>query len=326
MKTQDYLSELPEVPGQKYALITIIGPHMSQKSDVWGLRVCGTANSLEQAKTMTKRVMKIENTYDIYTVEVGKFFPLAVEPYDVKDVEYENEQLNKLVKGYLENREQASDHFAQRKRDMMEKAIKEGKKEGQEELTNKQEHPMSVLERKHKFEERVKELKEELESYEKDLQLTVDKYTSYTEEERQEAESKLTETTTETETTTTTETDTKAKAIEETKAIDDIRKEIMDEIERDMESDFQNPVKTVLEELQNVESEIKDLYETLSEINKEHSPNAYDKLNSKINTLEQKRETLKVKLNDKKLVNEYINKGFVGESDNNGIFDAVPHI
>ena len=283
----DILSEDPEITGQKYALISIVGPNMSQKCDVWGLKIRGVAESLEKAKAMTKRLMKIENTYDIYTVDVGKFFPLAVEPYDIKDIEYENVELNKLVKTYLENKEQANDHYHQRKQDMMEKAIQEGKKESQE--SGKLEHPISILQRKQTSEMKLKQLREEVETLEKDLELTSEKYLNYPEKERQLAEDQLKKAT---------ETETK---IEDKKTVEDIRNEITNELKNEMES---NPLNTVLEELNKVENEIKKLNNTSNDLN----------------TLESKREQLKLKLNDKKSVNDYINKSFVSESQHDSLF------
>lgn len=40
-KTIDYLFEDPPITGQTYALVSIVGPHMPQKCDVWGLKIRG---------------------------------------------------------------------------------------------------------------------------------------------------------------------------------------------------------------------------------------------------------------------------------------------
>ena len=92
-KTIDYLFEDPEIPNQKFALISIVGPHMKQKCDVWGLKIRGVSDTLEKAKTQCQKLLRIDNDYDIYTVEVGKFFPLTVEPNQISDVEYENKHM-----------------------------------------------------------------------------------------------------------------------------------------------------------------------------------------------------------------------------------------
>jgi hypothetical protein len=318
-KIIDYLSEDMEISGQKYALVSIVGPHLPQRCDVWGLKIRGVADSVAEAKQMTKRIMKFDNMYDIYTVSVGKFFPLTIEPYDVKDVEHDDEKLNELMKNYLKNREDANAHYHQRKQDMMEKAIREGTKESQAELANKPEHPIAVLQRKQTFEEKAAELREQLQVLEKDLELTSQKYSGYTEEERIAAEEEVRKAL---------ENEKSKKTIEpsnvvvEEDSFSNIKDEIANELKAEAEkSDHtEHPLKSVLEQLHVVENDIKDVYDTLSEINKVDSPNAFERLTTKMNTLEAKREELKLKLQNKKLVNEYVNKGFTGDSPHDSLF------
>jgi hypothetical protein len=122
----DYLFEDPEIPSQRYSLISIVGPHMPQKCDVWGLKIRGCAETMDEAKAKISRLMKIDNAYDIYIVETGKFFPLGVEPTSIGNVEYQNETLNNLIKEYLANKARADDDFHSRKAQLTEAAIKEG--------------------------------------------------------------------------------------------------------------------------------------------------------------------------------------------------------
>ena len=183
----DFLTEDPEVYGQRYALISIVGPHMKQKCDVWGLKIRGVADSVEKAKEMTKKLMKFDKDYDIYTVDVGKFFPLNVEPYDVQDIEYENDQLNALVKNYLSNKEKANEHWNARKEEMKKDALKEGSKESQAALALKPEHPVAVLQRVVVFEEKMKELEYEMSSLREELDSSKTKFESYSEEEKEMA-------------------------------------------------------------------------------------------------------------------------------------------
>jgi Family of unknown function (DUF5832) len=252
--------------------------------------------------------------YDIYTVSVGKFFPLNVEPYDVKDVEHNDEKLNELMKSYLKNREDANEHYHKRKQEMMEKAIREGTKESQVELANKTEHPIAVLQRKQNFEEKAAELREQLHILEKDLELTVEKYSGYTEEERVAAEEEIRKAY---------DNEKSQKTIEPSNVVEEsfsnIKDEIANELKAETETETEHPLKSVLNELNVVETEIKEIYDTLSEINKDDSPNAFERLSNKLDILDARRETLKTKLNDKKLVNEYVNKGFSG-SDNDSLF------
>jgi hypothetical protein len=191
MKTIDYLFEDPPIQNQKFALISIVGPNMPQKCNVWGLKIRGVAETIEKAKSMTQRLMKIDNNYDIYTVELGKFFPLEVDPLAVGEVEYENQQLNELIKSYLENREHANEQWLQRKNEMVKDAIREGQM--QKELALKPEPAIAVLQRMKNIREQISHTHELLEQLNKNLEGAETKFGSFTDEERENAEKELIE-------------------------------------------------------------------------------------------------------------------------------------
>lgn len=186
-KIIDYLTEDPEIPGQRYGLITIVGPHMPQKCDVWGLKIRGITDSLDRAKALCKKIMQSDPDYDIYTVEMGKFFPLNVEPYEVSDVEYQNDQLNLLMKNYLENRELANQEYQQRKSEMMKAAVSENRNQDSD---NKQ-HPVAVLQQVHSHKERLSKLQEEMDMLKEKLQQSTSQFDQYTAEEKATAQQEL---------------------------------------------------------------------------------------------------------------------------------------
>lgn len=164
----DHLSEDREVPRQKYALITIVGPHMKQKCDVWGMKIRGVASTIDEAKELSKGIMKYDNNYDIYTVDVGKFFPLVVNSDDVSDVEYQNQELNNLIKSYKENKEQADELYLQRKEEMKSSASVETPVSIlynlfnlEEQIKTSKESYKNLLERKAELDEKVKNIPED---------------------------------------------------------------------------------------------------------------------------------------------------------------------
>ena len=67
-KEIDYLFEDPEIKTQKFALVSIVGPGLPQKCNVWGLKVRGTAETLEQAKALSQKIMRVDENFDIYTL------------------------------------------------------------------------------------------------------------------------------------------------------------------------------------------------------------------------------------------------------------------
>ena len=306
-KAIDYLTEDLPIPSQKYALISIVGPHMRQKCDVWGLKIRGVADSLEQAKSLTKRIMKLDKDYDIYTVDVGKFFPLAVEPYDVSNVEYENQQLNDLIKNYLENKEKANEHWHHRKQEMMKEAIREGKAEGQKELADKKEHPIAVLQRIKAFEDQLKEESERLDSLKEDLKLSREKFETYTEEERKLADAELRNAI---------ENNVEVSVPEEKGlTIEEIRNEIMNDLESES-----TQIEDTLSKLKLAEEEIRELETTLSSIDKTTAPSVHSTLTKQLCQLRESHQSLKDKLNEADAVNSYINSNYT-EGKHDSLFE-----
>jgi hypothetical protein len=303
VKVIDYLFEDPQIPSQKFALVSIVGPHMKQKCDVWGLKVRGTAESLEKAKAMTQKLMRIDNNYDIYTVEVGKFFPLAVEPHKIENVEYQNTQLNELVRSYLENRELANEQWETRKNEMIKEAIREGK--NQQELQSKPEHPIAVLQRMKSFEQKITELTEVLEATKEDLKLSQEKFESYSEEQRMEANKDIQSAI-----------DANLTQNDKDASIDDIRKQLLEELSVDQiassstSSSSNTDVEQYLKEIKACEEELAELEEFKSSLSPQQSPNVFKRTSESISTLQKQRDALKAKLTNSELVNSYINTNY----------------
>jgi hypothetical protein len=134
-KTIDYLTEDSPIPSQSFALVSIIGPGMKGKCDVYGLKVRGVTASMDEAKGMTKRIMQEDNLFDIYTVPVGKFFPLDVSDDKSIPVEYQNEELNSLMKSYVESTKETNRKWNQLKQEDVQEA---------KSLVNKKEHVYTV--------------------------------------------------------------------------------------------------------------------------------------------------------------------------------------
>ena len=180
----DYLFEDPAIPGQNFALVSIVGPNLKQKCNVYGLKVRGVADTIEKAKTMSQKLTKVDPDFDIYTVEIGKFFPLDVDPLQVNDIEYQNKQLNELIKNYLENRENANTEYERRKNEMVKNAISDNKlKENQETA-----HPIAILNRIEELKERVAYAKVQFEEMTKALSDNKTEYSKFTLDVQKQAE------------------------------------------------------------------------------------------------------------------------------------------
>jgi DNA repair exonuclease SbcCD ATPase subunit len=293
--TIDFLFEDPEIPSQKYALISIVGPHMKQKCNVWGLKIRGVADTIDAAKNLCKRLLRIDNNYDIYTVEVGKFFPLNVDPLQIDNIEYQNDQLNTLIKSYLENKNNANELWHKRKIEMIEEAINEGK--NQSEFANKPEHPIAVLQRIRNYEDAIIEAEKSLQSLRNDLEKAQDKFNNYTQDERELALKEFDSA--------------KVVAQEEPKSfsVEEIRGEIEKEI-NNINIEETLPIEETLNRMKLLEEELVELQYLKNSLSSSSTPKVYDKIQKSISNVESELKTLKVKLNDSNSVNNYINNNY----------------
>lgn len=273
----DYLSEDAPIHGQKYALISIVGPHLNQKCDVWGLKIKGVTETLDAAKNMCKKLIKNDPEFDIFTVEVGKFFPLAVEPTQVSDIEYQNEQLNKMMKSYLENRQLANEQWLERKQKMMEDAIREGRTREQADAP---EHAVAILQRIQTFQDRISQLTTELSAITSDMTLAQEKFESCPESERHQAETLM-------------------------------KKGTAEGTEGPQGTDGTEAGSTIAT-LQELDSSISELKQRMNGVNRDHSPSVYLTLEQQLQDLSVQRDTLKSKLTDKTVVNAFFNENFNG--------------
>ena len=116
---QDYLT----VPGQLFALISLVGPDLPQKNEQLGLKIRGCFPTKEEAASHAKRLQKEDALVDIYVVDMYKWLLIPPNRDEIDDVHYQNEKLEEIMTKYKENQRQAAAMFEKRKRDMMAKPI-----------------------------------------------------------------------------------------------------------------------------------------------------------------------------------------------------------
>jgi hypothetical protein len=74
-------------------------------TSVRGLKVRGSYGSQEEAAARAKKLQRNDPVHNIYVAEVGKWLAWDPNPHEVADQEYQEEQLNTLMKAYKENEE-----------------------------------------------------------------------------------------------------------------------------------------------------------------------------------------------------------------------------
>jgi hypothetical protein len=81
-----------------------------------GLKVRGVYSTQEQANARAKALNKKDPYFNVYVADVGEWLPWDPDPDDVKDQEYQSDDLNKLMKSYKENAEKRDEFFEEEKR------------------------------------------------------------------------------------------------------------------------------------------------------------------------------------------------------------------
>ena len=115
--------DLTTVPGQLYALISLVGPELPQKAEKFGLKIRGVFNTRDEAANHAKRLQREDATFDIYVVDMYKWLLIPPDRDRIDDVHYQNEKLEEIMTKYRENQRQAAAMFEKRKRDMLAKPI-----------------------------------------------------------------------------------------------------------------------------------------------------------------------------------------------------------
>jgi len=110
--------DLTTVPGQLYALISLVGPELPQKAEKFGLKIRGVFNTRDEAANHAKRLQREDATFDIYVVDMYKWLLIPPDRDRIDDVHYQNEKLEDIMTKYKENQRMAAAMFEKRKRDM----------------------------------------------------------------------------------------------------------------------------------------------------------------------------------------------------------------
>ena len=79
-----------------------------------GVKVRGVYGNPKEAEIKAKKLQGKDKYHNIFMAEVGKWTPWDPSPNEVKDQEYNNDQLNTLMKKYKENEDSREQFFDQR--------------------------------------------------------------------------------------------------------------------------------------------------------------------------------------------------------------------
>ena len=96
------------------------------KTSVYGIKVRGSYSTQKEASMRAKVLQTRDPNHNVYVCSVGKWLGFDFEADDVESQEYANEELNTLMKAYVENRKHRDTMFQEETRTRVETARKEG--------------------------------------------------------------------------------------------------------------------------------------------------------------------------------------------------------
>ena len=122
----DYLTEDNLLPSnQKYVCMSFLKPQKEDNTTLSGIKIRGVFEEYNDACKHAKKLQESDPYHHVFVGEMGKWLPHDPDPDSkyVKDFEYANEQLNNMMKSYVDNQEKAKLFHEQRKNDMVRKNI-----------------------------------------------------------------------------------------------------------------------------------------------------------------------------------------------------------
>ena len=161
----------------------------STEDNILALKFRGAFDTYDEACKHAHNLRTVDPYHNVYVMESGKWSPFVIEDSDkfVKQTEHANEQLNEMMKKYVENQEKAKLYHEYRKNQMIQQSINDNLsnrrsvlKEMEDELANASKpedvtkintQMETVDEQINKLLEQQKELEEQLKNLEIDLDI-----------------------------------------------------------------------------------------------------------------------------------------------------------
>lgn len=116
MEEVDHLEEdIIQVPGQKFALISIVSPNSKQKHDSCALKIRGVFATEEEGRKHAEKLSKIDQMFDVFLVDMYKWLPVPPDPSHIGDTVYQDKMLNEIIQGHKEQQMIVRQHFEEQK-------------------------------------------------------------------------------------------------------------------------------------------------------------------------------------------------------------------
>ena len=168
MSKVDYLTEDTLLPRDQNFVCMSFLTDKDNKTSLSGIKLRGVFCKYEEACEHAKKIQSIDQYFNVFVGEMGKWLPFDPNPDSevVKDSQYANDELNKMMKSYLENQEKAKVYHEQRKQELVRQNIVDNlqtRKESLLDLENKlagSSDTESIKDNMKTIEEQIKKMEE----------------------------------------------------------------------------------------------------------------------------------------------------------------------
>ena len=170
-ETENHLDVDTFLPhGQKFVCLSFLVPKDNKNSTLTGLKVRGVFSDYEKACEHAKLTQSLDKYHNVYVGEMGKWLPFDPDPESKSsgDSEYGNEELNKMMKNYKKNQENAKLLHEQRKYEVMTKNVDDNikiKDEEMKRLKDSNEDPEYLEKRLKNMELELKKMEDKKKEY-----------------------------------------------------------------------------------------------------------------------------------------------------------------
>lgn len=150
---------------QKFCCVSFL-TDKENKLSLCGIKVRGSFSTYEEACSHAKKLQQVDESFNVYVGDVGKWLPFDPDPDSeaVKNSEYANEELNQMMKSYIENQEKAKLYHEHRKNEMVKNNLLDSISERHNNLTefrNKVNNTTDIIE-KQKLTRSIESIEEQI--------------------------------------------------------------------------------------------------------------------------------------------------------------------
>ena len=139
---------------------------VSFQTSMRGLKIRGTYDTYAEAKNRSQQLARLDKNHNVYIGQVGYWLPWDPNPHELPEQEYQNKELNTLMKKYQENLLNKEEFFNARNKEKMDEALRQNKNSKRvDEETEKELDKVrnTVIEKNKILQESLEEKKQETE-------------------------------------------------------------------------------------------------------------------------------------------------------------------